>query len=188
MDFTRGLLIALARYDFQFYAVNRTGTILGYEIEKLFDSDLITSTGKNDRYQRLRDDSLGKYAGQLFRSDFFTAEIIFHEFLVSLDNGLDEIGMGIGYIGESTLATVVINAIDNITTVGPRQVGTAAFHSEGLLNTADQRFQLFSAGIDLIDNDYACHATIPGGLKELSSVHLDAGRGADHNHSRLSPW
>ena len=122
---------------------------------------------------------------QLVRLDLALLEVERHQFLVDLDDLVDERAMRGFHRREIRVAGGIEEAVDDaLATVG-RQIDRQAFLAERGLDPGQHCGQVDVLGVDLVDDDEAAQPALGRPLHHPRRDHLDAGLRVDHDRRRL---
>ena len=118
---------------------------------------------------------------QLFRLELFTLlQVEGHQVVVDFDHLVDDAGMRFLDRREvGRLAVIMEKAVDDFRAAGRRQVDGEAFGSELVADFLERRLRICVAGIDLVDDEDAAQAPVPGRVHHALRHRLDAGDGVD---------
>ena len=154
-------------------------------IEQLGYADLVAGVGEQDRHEPARSHGARGGAGQ-FRVVQLAGEVLLHQSVVHADDALDDGGVGIGDAAEVALSVFGGEAVDDPFAAAGRERKGLAFLPEGFLNLLDQLGEVDVFGIDLVDDDHPAKPVLLGFFHHPPAVQLDAGRGRDDAHHRLT--
>ena len=114
-------------------------------------------------------------------------EVLSKQFLVLLDDLVDERPMRHRDRLEIGIAGIVLEHFDDVRRTMCRQVEQQTLLAEAFADIGDQTGQIKIVGIDLVDDDHAAQLALGGMTHHALGHQFDAGLGVDDNQRRIDP-
>jgi hypothetical protein len=178
-------LVTRAPDELRRVAFRGVGQELDDDVEQLRDAGAIARRNEAHRNQVALAQRLLERRMQLFRRHLALFEIFRHQFLVHLDDLVDQRAVRFLHRGEICRARRTEEAVHHPLAAVGGQVDRQALPAEGGLDLGEQPRQIHVLGVDLVDDDHAAEIALARPLHHAIGDHLDAVLGVHHDGGGL---